>query len=91
VTAAEERGARHIGALIASGDACLWAHGHTHDSRRYRDAFGCLVICNPAGYVLRSGLREKPDFQPRLVLDLTRTAAGGWRAARARTASTVPG
>jgi len=72
--------ASHADDLVALG-ACLWVHGHTHDSFSYRDEpGGTLVVCNPAGYLM-GGKRENSAYDPRLMVDIRR---GGplksWRA-----------
>lgn len=49
--------------------ADLWVHGHTHDSFDY--AIGkCRVVCNPCGYLLRSGVGENPRFDPNIIVDI---------------------
>lgn len=64
---------------LVSRGAALWIHGHTHDSQRWRDDSGTLVVCNPAGYVQRNGTRENSGFQPRLCLGLDQASDGRWR------------
>ena len=61
--------------LIMKYQPTLWAHGHVHDSFRYKEG-RTLVVANPQGYVkkildkngdvIRSA--ENPMFQRRLVL-----------------------
>lgn len=47
----------------------LWVHGHTHQHFDYR--FGsCRVVCNPRGYVNRSGRIENTEFSPGLVINV---------------------
>jgi predicted phosphodiesterase len=46
------------------GKACLWIHGHTHDSFDYEVA-GTRVVCNPKGY-----RNENRLFQPDLVIEV---------------------
>jgi predicted phosphodiesterase len=72
--------ASNLDALVDQG-ASLWVHGHTHSSCRWRAPGGTLVVCNPAGYALRSGGRENGEFDPALVVDIRRGAPdGAWRA-----------
>ena len=46
--------------------ACLWVHGHTHDSFDYT-INGTRVVCNPRGYVI-DGVNENARFDPDLVI-----------------------
>lgn len=50
------------------GRACLWIHGHTHDSFDYT-VRGTRVVCNPRGYY-RDGVNENPEFDPGLCIDI---------------------
>jgi predicted phosphodiesterase len=52
--------------LLGAEKACLWIHGHTHDSFDY-DCAGTRVLCNPRGYV-RDGVRENAAFDEGLVV-----------------------
>jgi predicted phosphodiesterase len=52
--------------LLGADKACLWIHGHTHDSFDYELA-GTRVLCNPRGYV-RDGVLENAAFDPELVV-----------------------
>jgi predicted phosphodiesterase len=53
--------------LVMKAD--LWVHGHTHDSFDY--AIGkCRVVCNPCGYLLRSGVGENPLFDPNFIAEI---------------------
>ena len=54
--------------LLTGNRACLWIHGHTHDSFDYV-CNGTRVICNPRGYV-KDGVNENPLFDPNLVLKI---------------------
>jgi len=56
--------------LLGADKACLWIHGHTHDSFDYEVA-GTRVVCNPRGYV-RDGVIENVAFDPGLVLEVGR-------------------
>jgi len=47
----------------------LWVHGHTHDSRDYVRGH-TRVLCNPRGYLLRSGQFENPTFDSALVVEV---------------------
>jgi predicted phosphodiesterase len=46
--------------LIDGARACLWIHGHTHDSFDYV-VNGTRIVCNPRGYA-RDGVNENPRF-----------------------------
>ena len=52
-----------------AGRACLWVHGHTHNSADYRLPGGCRVVANPRGYT-RGKTCENTDFDPMLTLIL---------------------
>ncbi|QJW84875.1 metallophosphoesterase [Ramlibacter terrae] len=54
--------------LLGAQRACLWVHGHTHDSFDY-DAEGTRVLCNPRGYA-RDGVMENARFDPALVVEV---------------------
>jgi predicted phosphodiesterase len=54
--------------LIDGTRACLWIHGHTHDSFDYV-LNGTRVLCNPRGYPLQ-GVNENPLFDADLVVDV---------------------
>jgi len=56
--------------LLGADKACLWIHGHTHDSFDYEVA-GTRVVCNPRGYV-RDGVIENASFDPGLVVEVGR-------------------
>lgn len=47
----------------------LWIHGHMHDSCDYRVGTG-RVVCNPCGYLRRSGENENAAFDPGFVVEL---------------------
>jgi predicted phosphodiesterase len=51
--------------LIDGSRACLWIHGHTHDSFDYF-VNGTRVLCNPRGYA-KDGVNENPSFDPDLL------------------------
>lgn len=53
---------------LLNGTACLWVHGHTHDSFDYA-VNGTRVVCNPRGYA-RNGINENARFDPDFVIDL---------------------
>jgi predicted phosphodiesterase len=59
--------------LLGADKACLWIHGHTHDSFDY-DAAGTRVVCNPRGYA-KGGVNENALFDPDLVIEI-RTNTG---------------
>ncbi|MFT0534244.1 metallophosphoesterase family protein [Castellaniella hirudinis] len=50
------------------GRACLWVHGHTHDSFDYT-VRGTRVLCNPRGYC-RDGINENTAFDPGLCVGI---------------------
>ena len=54
--------------LIDGGRACLWVHGHTHDSFDYF-LNGTRVVCNPRGYV-KDGVNENPRFDPNFLVEI---------------------
>ncbi|MGV3570033.1 MAG: metallophosphoesterase [Ramlibacter sp.] len=54
--------------LLGAQRACLWVHGHTHDSFDY-DVGGTRVLCNPRGYA-RDGAIENARFDPALVVEV---------------------
>lgn len=54
--------------LIDGGRACLWVHGHTHDSFDYA-LNGTRVVCNPRGYA-KDGANENPLFDPNFVVEI---------------------
>lgn len=54
--------------LIDGARACLWVHGHTHDSFDYV-VNGTRVVCNPRGYAQR-GVNENARFDPDFVIDI---------------------
>jgi predicted phosphodiesterase len=51
--------------LIEGSRACLWIHGHTHDSFDYF-VNGTRVLCNPRGYA-KDGVNENPSFDANLL------------------------
>ena len=54
--------------LIDGGRACLWVHGHTHDSFDYV-LNGTRVVCNPRGYA-KNGVNENPLFDPNFLVEI---------------------
>jgi Icc-related predicted phosphoesterase len=58
----------HADHLLGAQRACLWVHGHTHDSFDY-DVGGTRVLCNPRGYS-RDGVIENARFDPALVVEV---------------------
>ena len=48
--------------------ACLWVHGHLHDSSNY-EINGTRVLCNPRGYA-KDGLNENQSFDPLLTVEI---------------------
>jgi predicted phosphodiesterase len=55
--------------LIDARRACLWIHGHTHDSFDYR-VNGVRVVCNPRGYA-KDGVNENPAFDADFAVELS--------------------
>lgn len=49
--------------------ADLWIHGHTHTSMDYQIE-KCRVVCNPCGYVRRSGGNENANFNPNFIVEI---------------------
>ena len=45
----------------------LWVHGHTQDTRDYRRDRS-RVLCNPRGYLQRTGRFENDNFDPALIV-----------------------
>ncbi|MFI4902169.1 MAG: metallophosphoesterase [Burkholderiales bacterium] len=54
--------------LLDGRRACLWVHGHTHDSFDYT-VTGTRVVCNPRGYA-KDGVNENPRFDPDFVVEV---------------------
>lgn len=54
--------------LLGGQRACLWIHGHTHDSFDYR-LHGTRVVCNPRGYA-KNGVPENPHFNPLMTIEI---------------------
>jgi hypothetical protein len=48
--------------------ACLWVHGHTHDSFDYV-LNGTRVVCNPRGYA-QDGVNENPQFDANFLVEI---------------------
>ena len=55
--------------LLGRERACMWVHGHLHDSFDY-EISGTRVLCNPRGYA-RGGANENPAFDPFLTVEIT--------------------
>lgn len=60
--------ASNLDHLMGEDRACLWIHGHTHDTMDY-EVMGTRVICNPRGYVT-SGSQENMDFDAEFLTRL---------------------
>lgn len=54
--------------LMDGTRACLWVHGHTHDSFDYV-VNGTRVVCNPRGYA-KCGVNENARFDADFVIDV---------------------
>jgi predicted phosphodiesterase len=52
-----------------AGQADLWVHGHQHTSLDYRIG-QCRVVCNPRGYMNKSGGSENQLFNPNLIVEI---------------------
>ena len=51
------------------GKAGLWIHGHMHQSVDY-NIKGTRVVCNPRGYMHKSGSFENTGFNPAFVIEI---------------------
>jgi predicted phosphodiesterase len=54
--------------LVDGSRACLWVHGHTHDSFDYV-VNGTRVVCNPRGYA-KNGVNENARFDAYFVVEI---------------------
>ena len=54
--------------LVDGRRACLWIHGHTHDSFDYF-VNGTRILCNPRGYA-KDGVNENPLFDPNFLVEI---------------------
>ncbi|HSU42581.1 MAG TPA: metallophosphoesterase family protein [Casimicrobiaceae bacterium] len=54
--------------MLDSASACLWVHGHTHDSFDYV-VNGTRVVCNARGYA-KDGVNENARFDPDLLVQV---------------------
>ena len=59
--------ASRLDGLVAQAD--LWVHGHMHTTSDYRIG-KCRVVCNPCGYMKRSGTPENWQFNPNFVVEI---------------------
>lgn len=59
--------------LMDGARACLWVHGHTHDSFDYT-VNGTRVVCNPRGYA-KNGVNENARFDPDFAIDVREVGA----------------
>lgn len=55
--------------LLGHERACLWVHGHLHDSFDY-EVDGTRVLCNPRGYA-KDGVSENLAFDPLLTVEIS--------------------
>lgn len=63
-------GSKDIETLMRGPNApSFWLHGHVHKSLDYSIG-GTRVVCNPRGYALANGMRENPNFDPTLVVQI---------------------
>jgi predicted phosphodiesterase len=63
--------ASNLDYLMDGDKVQLWIHGHTHDNFDY-EINGSRVLCNPRGYMFKSGEIENSDFNPNLVVEVTK-------------------
>lgn len=55
--------------IIERFQPTLWVHGHTHDSFDYMIG-ETRIICNPRGYVTKSGRRENHEYEPFKLVEI---------------------
>lgn len=55
--------------MVGDTAPSAWLHGHIHVNRDY-NVGGTKVVANPRGYPERAGMRENPDFDPGLVVEV---------------------
>lgn len=60
--------ASNLDHLMGADRACLWIHGHTHDTFDY-EVLGTRVVCNPRGYVI-GNTQENTDFDAGFLVHL---------------------
>lgn len=49
--------------------ANLWVHGHVHESFDYKIG-QCRVVCNPFGYMSKSGGPENESFDAGFIVEI---------------------
>lgn len=54
--------------LVRASGACLWIHGHTHDSFDYTIG-DTRMVCNSRGYA-KDGVNENPHFDPEFMVEV---------------------
>lgn len=54
--------------MVEHSGACLWIHGHLHDSFDYRLS-ETRVVCNPRGYA-KNGINENPLFDANFTIEI---------------------
>lgn len=59
--------ASRLDEIVSQSD--IWIHGHTHDSFDYQIG-KCRVLCNPCGYMTRTGEIENDNFNPNLIIEI---------------------
>lgn len=59
--------ASNLDHLVAGAD--LWVHGHMHESFDYHIG-DCRVVCNPHGYMTRTGEPENESFEPGFIAEV---------------------
>lgn len=47
----------------------VWMHGHIHTNRDY-SVGNTRIVANPRGYPAAAGMRENPNFNPSIVVEL---------------------
>ncbi|WP_076592148.1 metallophosphoesterase family protein [Herminiimonas arsenitoxidans] len=59
--------ASRLDEMVSQSD--IWIHGHMHESFDYRIG-KCRVVCNPCGYMTRSGEIENEQFDPNFIIEI---------------------
>lgn len=59
--------ASNLDEVVSKAD--LWVRGHVHESFDYRIG-PCRVVCNPLGYMTKSGSPENESFDAKFVIEI---------------------